>query len=216
MEHYPFSLLGKISAGMTHEMKNVLAIIGQAAGLMSPEPAGMEPPASAERRTRAFESIERQIRRGTDMMSQFNRFAHAMDHERGTISIRQVVDLAVFLMNRFAHQQDVHLIPEPEGPDISVSTQPIRLILTVCGCIDLLLSEIIGPGDIHIGFTAENDTVCIRFVINAAALDREGSGRSVLFFQSMLKSLTDEMDAVIQPVSGSGASGMCVVIPATA
>lgn len=95
---------GAMSASISHEIKNVLAIINENAGLlddlvrMSAKGAPLDP----ERLTRVAASIARQVARGDGIVKGMNRFAHSADLPREAVDLAEVAafmpDLAARLL----------------------------------------------------------------------------------------------------------------------
>ncbi|WP_054693217.1 hypothetical protein [Desulfosarcina cetonica] len=94
---------GEISASISHELKNVLAIVNENAGLlddmvrMSEQGLCLAP----ERVSRAALSIIRQVARGDRIIKNMNRFAHSADLPREDLDIREVVDFIPELTARW-------------------------------------------------------------------------------------------------------------------
>jgi C4-dicarboxylate-specific signal transduction histidine kinase len=146
MKQKEIALLGKITAGITHEMKNVLATIHESSGLMEDLLAASEHTQFPRRETftRALGSLQKQVQRGVSIITGLNTFAHKMDHEDASILIGNAIELACFLTNRFAHQKQVLLSVSPPDNAPSINTKPFRLILALIACIDACL-QILPP-----------------------------------------------------------------------
>ena len=146
MEQKEIALIGKIAAGMTHDMKNVLAIINESAGLVQDIFAysgkNANPVDKMDKVERALNSIKKQIDRGADITTKFNRFAHSMDEPVSQVTANEIVEQVVFLMHRFAGQKQIELIAKPRRRDKSFSTNPIRLLLAICMYVDYYLAEL--------------------------------------------------------------------------
>ncbi|MFP5213570.1 MAG: hypothetical protein ACLGPL_09345 [Acidobacteriota bacterium] len=125
---------GRITAGFTHEIKNVLAIIKENSGLMedilSMLPQGSFP--AAERLLRAIGSIRQQTERGVELSNQLNRFAHMADHPKLRVDLNRIVEQIVILSRRFARLKDVSLeaVVSADQP-VSVEMDPVGLQLAL-------------------------------------------------------------------------------------
>jgi C4-dicarboxylate-specific signal transduction histidine kinase len=91
---------GEISASVSHEIKNVLAIINENAGLLQDMIAMHEKGVALvpERLSRMAHSIARQVTRGDDIVRNMNRFAHSADDASEPIDVIELVQF----MNRLA------------------------------------------------------------------------------------------------------------------
>lgn len=127
---------GRISASVSHELKNVLAVINEQAGLLSDLAclAGRGMPLDPERLAMAAECLLKQVRRGDGIIGQFNRFAHTTDTPRREVSLTEIADLVVTLAARQAAMRQVGLETLP-GPELRVTTDPFSL----CRLVHLLL-----------------------------------------------------------------------------
>jgi hypothetical protein len=131
---------GRVGADVSHDLRNVLAIIGENAGLLDDllAAAGRGKPLDRERLKRISSSITRQVKGGTETMERFSRFAHATDHfAHGTDVPSEPVDLAAAAGNTAALvQRQVRLAGcslQVELPDraVLVRANPlaVRLLL---------------------------------------------------------------------------------------
>ncbi len=125
------AFMGKITAGATHELKNVLAIVGESAGLLEDllqTPSSQDFP-HRQRFLKALTSIRDQVRRGTHILTQLNRFAHGADSESASVRLSDVLENLKTLADRFLRQKALRLtIPEGAGADdVPVQACPVAL-----------------------------------------------------------------------------------------
>lgn len=129
MEQREIALIGKIAAGMTHDMKNVLAIINESAGLMqdifSRSGKNIQ---YVDKLEKAAGIIKKQIDKGADIATKFNAFSHSMDNETCQVTANEIIEQVIFLMHRFANQKQIDLFSKPLRKDKGFSTNAIRLI----------------------------------------------------------------------------------------
>ena len=81
MKAKEIAFMGKITAGITHEMNNVLATIKESGGLMEDIFAlcrDQQIP-HQDKFTRSLTTIKEQVKRGVELSTRLNRFAHSMD-----------------------------------------------------------------------------------------------------------------------------------------
>ena len=93
---------GEISASISHEIKNVLAIINENAGLLQDMVMMIEKgmPLSPERLSGLAQSMARQVKRGDRIVKDMNRFAHSADHPSETVDIGEVIHFICVLAAR--------------------------------------------------------------------------------------------------------------------
>jgi C4-dicarboxylate-specific signal transduction histidine kinase len=120
---------GTVSASISHEMKNVLAIINEMMGLlddlsrMAVSGRGLDP----ERLHTIAGRMKLQIDRGDGIIRGLNRFAHSADHDEDTIDLGDMVRFVARLAARRAAVREIVLeTAVPEEP-LSVTTNAFAL-----------------------------------------------------------------------------------------
>lgn len=86
---------GKVNASISHELKNILAIISETAGLLGDlaEMAKEGRPVEPEMLTSTTASIIEGIQRGFTTLRQMNRFAHGVDTPVLSVNLMEILDL---------------------------------------------------------------------------------------------------------------------------
>lgn len=156
---------GKMSASISHDLKNVLAVINENAGLledfclMAEKGRALEP----TRLKRLAEDVKHQICRGDRIITSLNTFAHSADRESVTIDLRELLGLLVELSLRYASMRGVHLEIDPPADAIMVTTSPFILLNLLWFCLDFAMTAA-GP-DKTIALAAEKsgDGARLRF-----------------------------------------------------
>jgi signal transduction histidine kinase len=185
MEAEKTVFMGKITAGVTHEIKNVLAIIKESAGLLEDliTLSKEDSPPPREKLLRTLTRISDQVTRGVDLSTNLNAFAHAADERSASVDLNQAITQAAFLCQRFARLKGMTIDLQPHGGTVPMVTDPLGLQMCLFQCVDLLmgLSEkgtVItlrpeGNNGNRIAITAERssvmtETACLRVVSEAA------------------------------------------------
>ncbi len=131
MEMREVAFSGRITAAFTHEMKNVLAIIKETAGLMEDMllMSREAPFPHRERFSRAIALIGEQIDRGVELSNRLNRFAHSSDEPVAVIDLNDLAGRFAGLVHRFARLRNVSLDAgcRDENNDLTVTASPIAL-----------------------------------------------------------------------------------------
>lgn len=133
------AFFGRITAAFTHEMKNVLAIVKESAGLME-DLLSLAQNAShphRERFARALGTIAAQTKRGIELSNRLNRFAHSADTNAATIDAHETLEQIVFLSERFARLKGVRLNLQPGAGSLAVTLSPVAFQMAVFGCLEL-------------------------------------------------------------------------------
>jgi signal transduction histidine kinase len=144
------AFFGRITAGVTHEIKNVLAIIQESSGLMEDVldvTEDNEVP-HKDKFIKSLDRIRRQIQRGIDITSSLNRFAHSPDHCPVSLDLNDIMEQMVVLASRFARLKNVALETSPSDPPIVVKSDPVSLEMALFESIEILLKVIDTGGKI--------------------------------------------------------------------
>jgi len=123
------AFMGKITAGLSHEIKNTLAIINESAGLMG-DLLNREPPLDWEPYPRVKSiglSIEEQVQRSAVIVKRLNRFAHSMDKPLTTVDVNELVQEITALAQRFARLRGVELEVQPAPESLQILSDPFRV-----------------------------------------------------------------------------------------
>jgi len=133
---------GEMSASISHELKNVMAIINENAGLLEDLTVMAEKgmPIDPERLKIQASRIMKQIRRGDDIVKGMNRFAHSVDEPLRQAELNDTLGLMCTLSGRFASMRGVTLELEPASAQISIVTNPFFLQNLLWLCLDFAMS----------------------------------------------------------------------------
>jgi signal transduction histidine kinase len=145
METRETQFMGKITAGVTHEMKNVLAIIRESAGLMEDIMAVDGHFPHKDKFSGVLARIEEQVKRGVDLSTKLNKFAHTPDSSFGEINLVEAAEDVIALCSRFAMVKGVSLQFQPGRSPVTISDNPLLIQMYLFQCIDLMI-EACGPG----------------------------------------------------------------------
>lgn len=135
------AFMGRITAGVTHELKNVFAIIKESSGLvedilaMNKDAVGPQ----QEKIVRVLSNIRQQVDRGVDLASRLNTFAHSPDELSASLDLNAVVEQVTSLSQRFARLKAVVLVPKTQPQKIVLATDPLKIQMVLVEAIDLLL-----------------------------------------------------------------------------
>ena len=130
--------MGKVTASLSHEIKNTLAIINESVGLMGDllrkDAPDDWPPYS--RLTNLMGSIEEQVQRSAAIVKRLNQFAHSMDKSLAELDLNETVRQTVILAQRFATLRRVNLATQLESKPLHLLGDPFRLLYVIFGFID--------------------------------------------------------------------------------
>lgn len=148
----------KITATISHEIKNALSIINENAGLlddfaqMAPLDQGIDP----ERVTRAAATIMRQVGRANEIMGNVNKFAHSADTPISRDSLQSICTLLVTLAQRQALSNNVSITFE-QAADIEVNTYVLHLETALYLILRSVIDHSEGGEPLHIEIGSPDD-----------------------------------------------------------
>ncbi len=143
-QHPEAAYLAAMTASATHEVRNVLAIIKESAGLVDDlvQVFGRKGTLNEEKVSQALARIEIQVKRGADILTNLNRLSHTLDEDLARVELGREVEQLVFLSQRFARKKG-HLVVSGEAEEGCFATaNPIRLHMTLFSAMECCLEEL--------------------------------------------------------------------------
>ena len=127
---------GRMSASISHELKNALAIIKENAGLLSDYLRMMDKgmPVEPVRFGKIADRIEAQTLRADAIIKNLNQFAHSVDIPLKSVDLNDILDLLVALHRRPAAMRQVELDSRPVESAAMITTNPF-LLLNLLGLV---------------------------------------------------------------------------------
>lgn len=148
---------GRISASLSHELKNVLATINEYSGLLDDlsRMAAKGKELKPERLQSVCGKIARQITRGEELIGRMNRFSHSVDEPVAASDLREMLELMCDLCNRFAKLKQVTLQRRFPEQSRSVTLDGFALQYAVTLSIDLALSAATDQRELTVAYDAD-------------------------------------------------------------
>lgn len=133
---------GMMVASAAHEWGNVLATVGESAGLLEDLAclAGRGMPLAPERLASVAATVSRQVKRGNALLSNLRRLAHSMDTSAKSVDLAEAGATMAALVGRLAAQRCVSLEAAP-GPGACVTCDPYRLSRLLFLCLDYAMVD---------------------------------------------------------------------------
>jgi signal transduction histidine kinase len=203
------AFLGRIGAGVSHEMRNVLSIIGENAGLLDDQLALAErgKPLDDERLKKISARITRQVQRGTQTMERFSRFAHAADEPTAAFDLTALLETMTALAQREVALAGGVLATALPEKAIRVRSNPFRLQRAVFSAIQLILESQEQGASVTVGLAAEGSTAAISVSGGAAA------GGEVSAGISRLSAMVDELKGSVETSRKDARLTLILTIP---
>jgi C4-dicarboxylate-specific signal transduction histidine kinase len=136
------AFMGKVTASLSHEIKNTLAIINESVGLMG-DLVKRDPPTDWPPHSRLqviMASVEEQVQRSADIVKRLNQFAHSMDRSVADVDLNEAVRHITILAQRFAILHSVKLKTNLSSQPLNIFSNPFRIQYIIFGCIDRALN----------------------------------------------------------------------------
>jgi len=135
---------GQMTASISHEIKNVLAIINENAGLlddlalMADRGAAIEP----QRLKNMSRVVMKQVSRADTIAINMNRLAHSVDESIKTIDLNDILELLLALTNRFASTRGVTIQPKLNQSPVTLRTAPFLFMNLLWLCLDFAMDAV--------------------------------------------------------------------------
>ncbi|MFH2012408.1 MAG: hypothetical protein ABIJ37_06920 [Pseudomonadota bacterium] len=137
------AFIGKVTASISHEIKNVLATINELSGLVGDllNKGDQNTPPNFTRVAQLNINTQEQVKRGAEIVKRLNRFAHSMDENASYSDLNDIVILTADVAKRLARLKGVSLEVIPTNkPIIDLNSYPFKIEQILFGCIEYLLN----------------------------------------------------------------------------
>lgn len=152
---------GRMSASISHEIKNVLAIINENAGLLHDLSllAGQGVALDPRRLESIAATVIKQVRRADEIVGNMNRFAHSADQWQAEVDPVAGVELVLALARRFAVNRGVGLAFDPPPVRRLVRVAPFFLANLLWLGLDYAMEQVGSGKTVLIKLTDDNGQV---------------------------------------------------------
>jgi signal transduction histidine kinase len=119
---------GKINASISHELKNIFAVISETAGLLNDLTALAEKGKEVDLKMfrTCSQDIEEEIQRGFATVKQMNTFSHSVDTPLKNVNLMDVLKLMIYIAGFLSYACKVRVNP-PDDAAPMIVTCPFRL-----------------------------------------------------------------------------------------
>lgn len=171
------AFFGKITAGVTHDINNVLAIIQESSGLME-DILGVTENSTFPNKDKFIKSLNRisgQIQRGINIATRLNWFAHTPDHCPANLDLNEITEQMVLLTSRFARLKNVVLESSSSDQPLNIKSDPVFLEMALVESIEILLNAIDSGGKIILSPQKQQNKCVLSVSCENANLSEEGA-----------------------------------------
>jgi signal transduction histidine kinase len=156
---------GKMTASISHEIKNVMAIINESAGLLEDYCFMSEKgvPIDPEKLKVVAQRVSKQIQRADGIAVNMNSLAHSVDDFQKSVGLIEILELSVGLALRLADMRSVKLdLQLPQDP-LTIITSPFHLLSLLWQVLDFAMGATGDEKTVGITFEKDSHMVKIRF-----------------------------------------------------
>ncbi len=186
----------KISATMSHDIKNALAIINENAGLLDDFTlmANQGVPFDPERLKTLAAKIAKQVGRANDIAKNMSRLAHSLDQPVAAVDLNETLQLVTAMISRVSEMRNVAMGISGSSHALTVETSPFLLMTLIWYLLDVATAT----GDVtSITISAEKREDGARIVLrlegNSSKLQEMPDSETVDGFLNLLNAeLTSE------------------------
>jgi C4-dicarboxylate-specific signal transduction histidine kinase len=138
---------GDVSAAISHEINNRVAVISEKAGLLEDLSTMLVRGQDVDLERFGVQSrkIVEQVRLARQIVRNFNRFAHSVDVDQATVDLDELLEFVVALYARKAAMVEATVSVAKAGKPVALTTSPFALATLVGRGLDIAL-ELIGDG----------------------------------------------------------------------
>jgi light-regulated signal transduction histidine kinase (bacteriophytochrome) len=156
---------GKMNASISHEIKNVLAIVNESAGLLE-DLTGMEEqgmPVDSARLRSIAGKIQKQVRRADLIVKNMNTLAHSIDEQEKKVDTGELLAFMAALSKRLASIQGIAFEPAISEKPQEIITNPFLLETMLWRCMDFFMCTAGAEKTIEVSVTANDQGIDIHF-----------------------------------------------------
>lgn len=141
IESIGLAFFGRVSASISHEIKNTLAIINENAGLLEDLTHLAEKglPLSADRLQRLSNTIKRQVARADGIVQKMNRFSHTTDRTVQPVNLYETTVFVTEVCDRLISIRNVSVNVTPPATPVIVSSGLFYLEHLIWACMDFMM-----------------------------------------------------------------------------
>jgi C4-dicarboxylate-specific signal transduction histidine kinase len=155
---------GKVSASIAHEMKNVLAIINENAGLLedltfaAQRGSAIDP----ERLNKACRQFTKQIHRADTIIKNMSHFAHSVDHFAAQIDLHELAGLIGNLAGRPAAMRKLTIQVEPPRSPVVFTGNPFLVENLIWLCLEFAFGATSADTTLILKSTKADAAICLK------------------------------------------------------
>lgn len=123
------AFFGEVTASVSHELNNAIAIIEQTSGLLEDLIAAGDPDASIPKKKlqTIVDRVGKQTKRGAMIVRRLNAFAHSVESTKREIELQDLSQCVIALSHRMAERKRTELVARPTDRRIVITANSFRV-----------------------------------------------------------------------------------------
>jgi C4-dicarboxylate-specific signal transduction histidine kinase len=203
-ENREAAFLAKITASTTHEIRNVLAIVKESAGLIDDlvRSFGKRGTLKEDKLFQAVGRIDAQVGRGAQLLTNLNRLAHGLDRASEPVDLGASAQQVASLSERFARQRRQTVqVRAPEAP-LTATANALQLQMVLFAAVECCLEAMAEGGAVTIQPHQSGGLPAVKVVgeIDSAPAPSDPTATAAW---PRLATLGEDLNASVQVVEGS-------------
>lgn len=175
------AFMARITAGMTHELRNVLAVIGESAGLMEDVLAmtGTDPSQSRERFGRITSQILQHVERGIRLTAGLNYFAHTPEKRAAMLDVNKLLEQFVVVTTWFGREKKVSIAARQNNGFPIVESDALKVQMLIFRTLEAVVSLAPAVRSIELSASTSEGGVSISMKLGGQSDDLSGWGSAI-------------------------------------
>jgi signal transduction histidine kinase len=199
-EHTGLTFYSRVSASISHELKNTLAVINESGGFLEDVSlmAAKGVPLNPERLAALGGSILRQVQRANAIIGNMNRLAHSLDEPAGVVDLPSLIRLLLAVTERMTVTRGVTMSPVLPDGSVSLTTRPFNLETLIWLLIELSVTVCGESRSVEVRVSGSDAGSKVTF----AGLDTLTDEAADTFFAGRVEALLEALGATLDVVPG--------------
>jgi hypothetical protein len=158
-----------MTASATHEVRNVLAIIKETAGLIG-DMVHLQSEGGRldhEKVLRSVSRVDAQVKRGADILSALNRLSHSLDYDLRSLGVVEELEQIVFMSERFARKRRQSMKWGDTDNDAQIQAHPLHFQMALFAVLNRCLEDLPEGSEILAGVNTAGTDVTVEFRVDS-------------------------------------------------